>query len=189
MRYRTFIAVDVAPFTRDRLRGLQEQLAGVDSGVRWVHPANFHCTLIFLGEIHDREVVTVCRAVEEVARATPPFSYTLSGLGAFPNPRRPRTLIAHIAEGADRLIELHGRLEPVLVDRGCYRREERAFTPHVTIGRVQRESGPDLAASLLKYAAWQGGETKAREVQVLSSELRPDGPEYTVLGRGRFAAH
>ncbi|MBX7102523.1 MAG: RNA 2',3'-cyclic phosphodiesterase [Gemmataceae bacterium] len=184
-----FVAIDVAPFTRDRLRGLQDQFGPRTQGVRWVDPANFHCTLVFLGETVDRDVVKVCRAVEQVARARPPFSFTLTGVGAFPTPRRPRTLIARVGEGAEELTALHGQLETALEDLGLYQREERAFTPHVTLGRVQGEPDPELIPALVKFAAWEGGETKVREIRVMSSELRPDGPEYAVLGRARLAGN
>lgn len=187
MRYRTFIAVDVAPFTRDRLRGLQQQFGEAGQGVRWVGPHNFHCTLIFLGEIVDREMVTVCRAVEQVARSQPAFTFTLAGVGAFPTPRRPRTLIARVADGAEALAGLQLALETKLVDLGCYRKEDRAFTPHVTIGRVQGDTGSELTPALVRLADWQGGETPVREVLVMASELAPDGPSYSILGRARLA--
>jgi hypothetical protein len=37
-------------------------------------------------------------------------------------------------------------------------------------------------------AGWQGGEVLVREVLVLSSELTPQGPVYTVLSRARLGA-
>jgi RNA 2',3'-cyclic 3'-phosphodiesterase len=186
MRYRTFIAVEVSPFARDRLRGLQEQLAPHAEGVKWVETNNLHLTLVFLGEVNDREVVRVCRATEGACADAAPFSFTLAGLGAFPTPRRPRTLIAKVREGADAIIALHAALEPALTELGCYRREERAFTPHVTVGRVSSEATGDLPAAILKFAAWQGGETNVREVRVMASELGPNGPEYTILGRAKL---
>jgi RNA 2',3'-cyclic 3'-phosphodiesterase len=187
MRFRTFIAVELEQFTRDRLRGLQEQLSSAAEGVKWVEPENLHLTLIFLGEVDERQLPKVCSAVADASAPLEPFAFTLAGLGAFPMPRRPRTLIAKVSEGAEQLIALHAAIEAPLLDLGCYRREGRPFSPHVTFGRVKREGGSDnLAAALLKYGAWQGGQTHVREVRVLASELRPDGPEYTVLGRGRL---
>jgi 2'-5' RNA ligase len=34
-----------------------------------------------------------------------------------------------------------------------------------------------------QFERWQGGQSQVREVLVMSSELRQDGPEYTVLSR------
>jgi 2'-5' RNA ligase len=74
-----------------------------------------------------------------------------------------------------------------LLDLGCYRREDRAYTPHLTLGRVKSErSTPTLATALARQAKWHGGETEVREIHVLSSELRPQGPIYTVLSRAKL---
>ena len=88
---------------------------------------------------------------------------------------------------------LHEALEPPLPELGCYRREERQYTPHITLGRVRhddsrvpRERPDDLASLLAKKASWRAGEVDVREVLVMSSELTPQGPEYTVLSRARL---
>jgi RNA 2',3'-cyclic 3'-phosphodiesterase len=85
------------------------------------------------------------------------------------------------------LVALHDALEPPLLDLGCYRREERQYTPHITLGRVKSDRPDDrLALALAKQAGWRGGNMDVREVLVMSSELRPQGPEYTVLSRGKL---
>ena len=186
-RHRTFIAVGIDRFTRDRLAGLQERLAESAPGVKWAAPDNWHITLLFLGEVGEVEVLDVCRTVEAVCRDVPGFPMTLAGTGAFPTPRRPRTLIVHVTEGADELRALHKALEKPLLELGCYRREERGYTPHLTLGRVRAADDPAaLAAVVQQFAKWQGGQTQVREVLVMSSELRPDGPEYTVLSRAKL---
>jgi 2'-5' RNA ligase len=186
-RHRTFIGVGIDRFTRDRLAGLQERLAESAPGVKWAAPDNWHVTLLFLGEVGELEVLDVCRTVETVCRDVPAFPMTLAGTGAFPTPRRPRTLIVHVTEGADELRQLHNALEKQLLELGCYRREERGYTPHLTLGRVRAADDPaQLAAVVQQFAKWQGGQTQVREVLVMSSQLRPDGPEYTVLSRARL---
>jgi len=183
-RFRTFIAVDVERFTRDRLVGLQKQLAAMTPGIRWVEPANLHVTILFLGEVDVRESPRICKAVEEAAASIAPFEFSVEGLGAFPTPRRPRILFAQIENGAQELKELHAAIEPAILELGGYRREERAFSPHVTLGRVGRDALVDsLTAAMGKFAAWSGGQSRVREVRVLSSELHSEGPEYAVLSR------
>lgn len=185
-RLRTFVAVDVEPFTRERLRGLQDQLADLAGAVNWVEPKNLHVTLAFLGEVDARETPRVCAAVATVAKAQPPFAFAIAGLGAFPTPRRPKVLVARVADGAEQLTALHEAVAAALVETGCYRREERAFTPHVTVGRVKRDGVADVAAAILKFAAFSAGASRVREMRVLASELRGDGPEYTILSRARL---
>lgn len=187
-RLRTFIALDPGKSVRDRLAGLQQSLAKAAPEVKWVEPENLHLTLLFLGEVEDRTVPAVCRVVKETARSRPQFAVTVEGAGCFPNPRRPRTLWVGLGTGAPEVTELHDALEGPLLDLGCYRREERRFTPHVTLGRVKGDgASAGLAAALAKHAGWSAGEATVREVLVMSSELTPKGPVYTVLGRGELS--
>jgi 2'-5' RNA ligase len=186
-RLRTFIAVAIDKATRDRAVALQEALGRAGADVKWVEPENLHLTLLFLGEVEDRTVPAVCRVVAEVAAGRAPFEMSVEGAGAFPSARRPRTLWAGVGAGTQELVALHDALEPPLLDLGCYRREERRYTPHLTLGRVKGDGGAEqLATALARRADWQGGRVRVGEVLVMSSELRPEGPTYTVLGRGKL---
>jgi RNA 2',3'-cyclic 3'-phosphodiesterase len=187
-RLRTFIALELGKPIRDRLVGLQEKLAASANEVKWVEPDNLHITLLFLGEVDQREVIDVCRAVEGAAAGIACYPLTVAGVGCFPNPRRPRILWAGVTTGAAETIALHDALEKPLLQLGCYRREERKFTPHITLGRIRGErSVHGLDKALAKQEAWHGGETTIAEVQVMSSELTRDGPRYTVLSRAALA--
>jgi 2'-5' RNA ligase len=183
-RLRTFIAVDLGKAIRDRCVALQEVLARAGTDVKWVEPENVHVSLLFLGEVEDRDVANLCRAVAEVCAAHGPFAMHVETAGCFPNPRRPRVLWVGVGEGAAELVALHDALETPLLELGCYRREERRYKPHITLGRVRGDRPASaLATALLKQASWHGGVTQVQEVRVLSSELTPQGPIYTVLSR------
>jgi 2'-5' RNA ligase len=183
-RLRTFIAVDPGAPIRNRLVALQETLARAGSEVKWVEPDNLHVTLLFLGEVDERDVPAVCRAVGGGCAGLEPFALSVEKVGCFGNPSRPRTIWAGVGAGAAELIALHDALEAPLLEMGCYRREDRAFTPHLTLGRVKSNRPNErLAQALTKQASWHGGETEVDEVLVMSSELRPQGPVYAVLSR------
>ena len=187
-RIRTFIAVDVGTIIRDRLIEMQASLAKEVADVKWVEPDNLHLTLLFLGEVNDRDLLAVCRCVSKATADRAAFPLEVRGIGCFPNPRRPRVLWAGIAEGAEELIALHADLEPPLLEQGCYRREERRYTPHITLGRVNDEQAAEPIAKLLpKHQAWSGGHTMVKELLVMSSELTAKGPTYAVLSRGRMS--
>ena len=192
-RLRTFIAVDLGKTIRDRAIALQETLARTGTEVKWVEVENLHVTLLFLGEVDERTVPDVCRAVAVGCGRHEGFMMSVETVGCFPNPRRPRTIWAGVGAGAQEVCALHDALEPPLLALGCYRREERQYTPHITLGRVKGEGGRahaqrggGLAEALARQAGWRAGETEVREVRVLSSELTPKGPVYTVLSRARL---
>jgi 2'-5' RNA ligase len=186
-RIRTFLGLGLDAGPRDRLVGLRDRLAVAFPAVKWVEPANYHVTLHFLGDVDARDLVGVCRAVQTVASDVPPFEITLAAPGGFPNARRPRTVYASLGEGAAEVTAMYEALIGPLHEVVAYRREERIFTPHVTLGRVEGGEDPAaLGAALAKHASWGGGGQAVREVLVYASELRPDGPVYTVSGRARL---
>jgi 2'-5' RNA ligase len=186
-RLRTFIAVDIGKAIRDRAVALQETLARSTSDVKWVEPENLHVTLLFLGEVDDREVPGVCRAVAEQTAQQTAFNLSVETVGCFPNPRRPRVLWIGVGEGAQELCALHDSLEPPLLELGCYRREDRKYAPHITLGRVKSDRPSDkLGTALLKQADWKGGQILVREIQVMSSQLTPQGPIYSVMSRAKL---
>ena len=189
-RLRTFIALDLSKPVRDKAVALQESLARSGGEVKWVETENLHLTLLFLGEVDDRDVPAVCRAVADRCREHAPFPMSVANVGCFGNPRRPRTIWIGIGEGASEVVTLHDGLEETLLELGCYRREDRQFTPHITLGRVKHEGGSvdALAALLAKKTDWQGGEVSVHEVLVMSSELTPQGPIYSVLSRAKLGS-
>ncbi|MBN9522738.1 RNA 2',3'-cyclic phosphodiesterase [bacterium] len=186
-RVRSFIGVDVGDEVRRKAVALQQQLARTGAGVKWAATDGMHVTLLFLGELDDRDILPVCRAVEAVAATEPGFPLRVSGVGAFPNIRRPKVVWGGITDGAEQLRRLYTAIEAKLLDLGVYRKEERDYTPHLTLGRVKGEAdGYTLAPELPKLLAWDGGRTVVNEVCVYSSELRRDGPEYAILARAEL---
>ena len=150
-RTRTFIAVELDDTIRDRLVSLQESLARVVTDVKWVERENLHVTLLFLGEVDDRELPKVCRIVQDELTEHAPFSLSVEHLGCFGNARRPRTLWVGVGDGAEELVAIHDALEIPMQDLG-YRREERRFQPHITLGRVKGDRASDELPAALTNA-------------------------------------
>ena len=186
-RTRTFLGIDVGKDIRVAAAALQQSLGRCGANVNWVPRENLHVTLLFLGEVDDNDLHDICRTVARVTAGVTPFELRVAGVGAFPTPRRPKTVWAGVTDGAADLVRLHAALEAPLMPSGAYRREERAYTPHLTLGRVKSEAdGQMIAAELPKYLAWAGGREAVGEVVVYASELRREKPEYSILGRGEL---
>lgn len=183
-RLRTFIAIGLSKSVTRRLDDLQESLRAESSGVKWTPLENFHLTLHFLGEVNTLDLVSICRVVRDRSRRHEPFSFEVAGVGGFPNMRRPKILWAGINNGADELKDLHDDIEESLCDLGCYRREDRPYNPHLTLGRLNHDDNAEQWGEILsKYADWHGGISPVEEVLIMSSELRREGPNYSVVGR------
>jgi 2'-5' RNA ligase len=179
---RTFIAVAISPEVRSRAQKLIGELSGTSAKVRWIEPENLHYSLKFLGDVELLEIPRVCEAVHRAVADLPPFEITAQGTGAFPDVRRPRTIWLGVGEGSEAMIELNGAVERELAPLG-FRREQRRFRPHLTIGRVRGapHGMNELGRLVEQHADFVGGVVSVDEVIVFSSELGPDGPTYEPL--------
>jgi 2'-5' RNA ligase len=110
-RLRTFIAVDPGPAIRGRLVALQETLARTGSDVKWVEQENLHVTLLFLGEVDDRDLPDVCRSVADGCAGHAAFPMAVEGVGCFGKPDRPRTVWVGLGTGKQELVAVHDTLE------------------------------------------------------------------------------
>jgi 2'-5' RNA ligase len=187
MRIRTFIAVTASPAIRQAALKLTASLGPVTSDVKWVAPENMHWTLQFLGEVEQLEIHAVCTAVSTGALEIDPFDVEARGAGAFPAPDRPRTLWIGAGAGAQAMVALHDAIQRKLTRLG-YRSEHRRFVPHITLGRVGRDSPPrPLVRELAGLAEYYAGSMLVDEVTVFASRLTSDGPIYEVLARAPLA--
>lgn len=183
-RSRLFIAASLTSRMVDAATRLQQVLAATSSSVKWVSPSAIHLTLIFLGDVDDRELHGMFKVSTKALSDESPFTVKLAGVGAFPSLRRPKVIWAGLSEGGEVLIRVHGKLETALEELGCYRREDRPYTPHVTLGRAKEEAANEqLSEALEAHQIWSGGECTLRELGVYSSVLTRNGPDYTLLGR------
>jgi 2'-5' RNA ligase len=187
MRIRTFIAVTVSPGIRQAALKLAGLLSPAAGDVKWVEPENLHWTLQFLGEVEQLEIHAVCSAVSEAAVDIDPFDLEARGAGAFPAADRPRTLWIGAGTGGQTMVALHDAIQRKLTRLG-YRAEHRRFVPHLTLGRVGRDSTPrPLVRELAGLAEYEAGSMLVDEVTVFASKTRSDGPLYEVLARAPLA--
>lgn len=151
-----------------------------DGGFRiaWVPAANMHLTLKFLGSIGEELVEGVVGACRRVAARHLPFEARAVGLGAFPSLERPNVLWVGV-DGPPALAALQRDVDAAMVELG-FEKEERAFHPHVTVGRVKESRGS--ATDLWKGDVNAGGSTIG-EIVVYESKTRSAGAEYVARAR------
>jgi len=178
---RTFIAIALPADIRGLITRFQETARSAGGDVKWVRPESLHITLKFLGDVPKERIETVCEAVRLSATGIPPFSISMEGAGAFPNEKKPRVLWVGISEGRDRLIDLAGRLETEMAKIG-FEKEERAYSAHLTMGRVRSSAGIGAVIERMRTAGFAGGRFEAGEVVVMKSDLEKSGAVYTALG-------
>jgi len=108
-----------------------------------------------------------------------PFDLHVDAVGAFPTWARPRVLWVGVSGDGGALSLLQHGVQEQLVQLG-FRAEERGFTPHLTLGRVN-DSLPELVlpAGLPDVQVGQ----RVAAFSLIRSDLRPQGPHYTRLAR------
>ncbi len=186
-RIRTFVAVEIPSNVRQQATQLIERLRQAGGNVKWVEPPNLHFTLNFLGEVDEREVNDVCTVVAQAAGKIDPFEMHCMGVGAFPNVARPRTIWLGVDEGSEAMCRLQDAIATALVPLG-FRKEKRAFLPHLTLGRVRR-GGPELRAlsqRIKEHAEYDAGVAAVEEAVVFSSRLESTGPIYQAMSRAEL---
>ncbi len=184
---RAFIAIDLNDVVRASLGRIQEKLRVADAAVKGVKPGNAHLTLKFLGEISEADAESVKSFLDEAAGDAREFQVAFSGLGFFPDSRRPRVLWAGISSGADELRHIAGRIDKRTATLGIPK-EKRVFSAHLTLGRIKSNRNIEALVSLVeKSKDVRAGELAAREVHLIRSVLSQTGPTYTKLYTAEFA--
>jgi len=176
---RSFIAIDVEDqeIVR-RLVEAQSALAETGAKLKLVEPQNIHITLWFLGNITGDMVDRIHEQLKAIEFR--PFVVEVYGVGAFPNPNRPRVIWAGVRKGQERLTEIYNQLVPRLRRLG-FMPESRGFSPHITIARVKGRPSPALAKRILELANQDFGAFRADTIRLKRSNLTPKGPVYTTL--------
>jgi 2'-5' RNA ligase len=178
---RTFVAILLDGSTRARLASAVDGLRGAAPGVAWVAEANLHATLKFLGRVDAARLDAAARALRSTVARGPAFSMEIKGLGAFPTPTRPRVIWAGVAGGAEACAAVAEHVEHALAPLG-FSAEARAFSPHVTLGRVREPWRDERLAALIRAgAATDFGTVPVRSVSLMRSDLSPRGARYTEL--------
>ncbi len=141
---------------------------------RWLPPASFHLTLLFLGWTLRRDRGRIEEGVRRALAGQAPFRLRTGGLGIFPGEENPQLLWLGIQEGADELTQLH---QGLLAELRPLVRPEPNFVPHITLARWNRPPEGNLGQLLEKETGPQL-ELEVSRVALLQSFLHPQGAVY-----------
>lgn len=193
---RIFIGIDIDDEIRTRIARFLDGVRGFAPDVRWVNPESLHITLKFIGEQKPEQVEAIRERLLQIQGPT--LEIRFAKYGFFPTAKAPRVFWIGIESGPE-LAKLATDIDRAMAEFGI-EREQRAFSPHLTLARGAGGSGspkwrkgdrPNSDFAILNkrleaMPVLDFGTMTAREFVLYQSHLSPKGSKYTKLQRFAF---
>ncbi len=176
--FRGFIAIDIK--ATSQITMFEKEIAKTGADIKLVEPENIHITVKFLGDTDEKYIDSIEQSIKESVREIKPFPITLKGTGVFPNQNYIKVVWIGIID--------NGRIETIVraIDEKLeplgFKKENRGFSPHLTVGRVKTARNKDQLLKVIgNYQTVEFTLQNVRCISLKKSELTPKGPIYTSL--------
>lgn len=189
---RSFIALEMPDEVKETVALIIKRLRPAQHRyVKWVSPDGTHLTVKFLGNIFPSQIAQITDIMKTAAGKVPPLELNLGGLGMFPNEQRPRVIWVALEGNTDPLAAMQREIEQALAPMG-FAPENRAFTPHLTLGRVRDNASSDDRKEIAGVVRDKKIDYEAsfilKELSLMKSTLTPTGAIYNRLDSAQFLA-
>lgn len=176
--FRGFIAIDIKATQQITMFEKEISITGAD--IKLVAPENIHITIKFLGDTDENYINSIEQSIKESVFEIKPFPITLKGTGVFPNQNYIKVIWIGIID--DGRIEAIGRAINKKLEPLGFKKDNRGFSPHLTVGRVKTARNKDKLLSVIKnYQTVEFTVQNAQSISLKKSQLTPEGPIYTTL--------
>jgi len=184
---RLFLAVHLSEEIKTEIEKTLQFLKTLKADVKWIEPQALHITLKFLGDTDKSRVKGIIPMLEEIAAGSEPFSFTTGRLGAFPDLKTPKIIFEDLSAGKNELIALSKIIDETLV-KAAFKREEKPFNPHITLGRYKGVENPEkLSEALINHNSAQIKQ-HVNTYFLMKSELVGNTPVYKDIAEFRLKA-
>ena len=188
---RLFIALDIDDAIRERISRFMTGVQPFALDARWAKPESLHVTLKFIGEQPEPAVEQIKQTLSTVQTAAPEIHFR--GYGFFPTAKSARVFWIGM-EAAPQLAALAATIDEKVATLGIPK-EDRAFSPHLTLARGAGGSGSPrrnskdapnrtfqrLQEKLSALSTPEFGTIIPRQFFLYQSQLSPKGSKYTKL--------
>lgn len=184
---RTFIAIPLAPEIQQTIGQIQNHLKTFDCNIKWVKPDNVHLTLKFLGDVKLKKIELIKQVLEDIFKVVKPLNIEFTQLGAFPDIKHPRILWVGLKDEGGRIAHLVSLLEDECGKIG-FKKEEKLFSPHITIGRTRSPRNLNLLSeAIANYSMPNSLAQTDQPIILYKSILTAQGPIYETLYKIDFS--
>ncbi len=173
---RLFVGVPVSDEVRKRVKSIYENLKETGADLKFVSLENLHLTVKFLGDVEEGRIPSIIKILNALQQKK--FTISLKNVGVFPSFDRIKVIWIGM-EGKEFLPLMRGVNEKLDYIRKENRQEE---VPHLTVARVKSGRNKEqLLRVLREVGATEFGQMILDKVVLYESELKPNGPIYTVV--------
>ena len=178
MNHRIFIAINLPEDTKKKLTEYQDKWPELP--VRWTKKENIHITLKFIGEISSDQYTQIEDALNQTDFNSGGIVLNIRGCGKFGKGHSLNILWIGIEQN-EKLENIYNKIEASLAKKGIPR-EQRIFKPHITVGRNRKAFNFKSFLEILeKESDCFISKFYISHFQIFKSQLRPEGPIYTIL--------
>ncbi|MCC7370429.1 MAG: RNA 2',3'-cyclic phosphodiesterase [Chloroflexi bacterium] len=179
---RLFVGIDLDAVWMAGLTSAADMLREpVGDRARFVRPELYHVTVVFLGDQSESDQEAAGQALRETVAQSAPFELHMAGIQHLGGHEH-GALVAALQDPSGDLQRLRQRLDEALRRRRV-RFDAKLLTPHITLARPKRRSGPlPIAPMDLSDAP----PLRVNAVSLLRSFLQPTGPRYQSLMKLRL---
>ncbi len=181
---RCFIAAELDKHIKQKLTDAQNLFRNLDGKFSWTKREQMHLTIKFLGSVPDSKIDELKRTISIALdnASIKPFEFSVNGLGSFPPARSPKILWVGVEQKSE-LLRLYDAIENELNSIG-FPREQRKFTPHLTIARIKSKINTNACLKIIENNAnFSAGNQRIEHITLFSSELTPSGAIYNIIER------
>lgn len=176
--FRGFIAIDIT--ATPALLTFIKEISKTEADVKLVEPENIHITIKFLGDTDEKYIDAIEKSIKDSIKDITPFSVTLKGTGVFPNKNNIKVLWVGITD-TSRIETIARSIDTSLAPVG-FKKEQRGFSAHLTVGRVKTARNKDQLLRVVEQFNKEEFTTQEiRSIVLKKSELTPKGPIYTTV--------
>lgn len=177
---RLFIAICPSRKIVEKLIELQEMLKDLIVG-RFTDMESIHITLQFIGPVKEKYRNTISANIRQSIQGISPFEVNYQSIGFFPTVNNPKSLWVSIHDVTHLLTQIAKSLRKA--NTKIAKRDNRNFTPHLTIARIKQIEKENVYKIIEKYESIDLGKDNVNEVCLVKSELGREGARYTIIER------
>ena len=182
MEIRSFLAFELPESVKKIVTRISGEIRKSALDVRWVRPEFIHLTVVFMGPVYSEQIAPMAERLKAVCSNHRPFRISLKPMGCFPNSRNPRVIWLGLDGDLERMSCFRDELQQALSPFGI-KEEDRAFRPHLTLGRFKKpgKGRMELDQLLAAYRDLSSPACTLDELVLFRSDLKPGGAVYTKM--------